>query len=356
MRKTGSEALCAYCRHPGYRARSHGVGLLRTIIEMDPPEHRTYRKVAAPFFTPRAIAQLEDITRQSARDLLDELAGASADGEGEADLALALATAHPLRVLSTILGVSRDDLPTILRLTNQLFASDDAELARPGVDHQTAMLEVAAELFALFEAVVTDRRANPRDDLISIIANAEIDGQPMGPLETFGYCLIVFTAGHDTTKNSLAGGLNAFVEHPDQLEYLRQRPDLLGPAVDEVIRWSTPVNYMMRTAAVDTEVAGKQIAAGDKLLQFYASANRDETLYDDPFTFRIDRDGNKHLGFGIGEHYCMGAHLARMSQRALFDEFSRRVVSIERTGDPEWINSSFVVGFKHLPVRYRIEG
>ncbi len=205
----------------------------------------------------------------------------------------------------------------------------------------------------MFEEVVTDRRANPRDDLISIIANGLVDGEPMGPLETFGYCLITFTAGHDTTKNALAGGLNALIEHPDQLELLRQEPDLLPSAVDEVIRWASPVNYMMRTAKTDTEVAGQQIREGDHLLQFYASANRDERHYDEPFAFRIDREANKHMGFGIGEHYCMGAHLARMSQRALLDEFSRRVVSIERTGDPQWITSSFVVGYKHLPVRYR---
>ncbi len=335
----------------GYADRSQGVGQLRTIVEMDPPEHRAFRKVAAPFFTPRSIARYEEATRRSAKELIDALAGTT--GEGECDFATDLATAHPLRILSTLLGLPREQEPTILRLTNQLFGSDDAELARPGVDHQTAMMEIAGELFAMFEEVITDRRAHPREDLISIIANGLVDGEPMGPLETFGYCLITFTAGHDTTKNALAGGLNAFIEHPDQLELLRQEPDLLPSAVDEVIRWASPVNYMMRTAKTDAEVAGQKISAGDHLLQFYASANRDERHYDEPFAFRIDREANKHMGFGIGEHYCMGAHLARMSQRALLDEFSRRVVSIERTGDPQWISSSFVVGYKHLPVRYR---
>ena len=323
---------------------------MRTIIQMDPPEHRDYRKVAAPYFTPRSIQQIEEATIESARVIVDRLAGAS--GEGECDLALDVAAAHPLRVLSTILGVPRNQEPLILKLTNELFAADDDELRRPG-DHEQAMMELGGELYTLFDRIITDRRANPTNDLASIIANGTVHGEPMGAMETFGYCLIAFTAGHDTTKNSLAGGLNAFIEHPDQLARLRAQPDLLATAVDEVVRWTTPVNYMMRTAAHDTEVRGQKITQGDPLVLFYASANRDEDVFDDPFTFRIDRDNSRHLGFGIGEHFCMGAHLARMSQRALFREFANRLESIERTADPTWITSSFVVGYKHLPVRYK---
>jgi cytochrome P450 len=188
---------------------------------------------------------------------------------------------------------------------------------------------------------------------VSLIANGLVDGEPMGPLETFGYCLITFTAGHDTTKNALAGGLDAFVRHPEQLRRLRYEPDLAGYAVDEVVRYTTPVNYMMRTAACDTVLHGRSISAGDRLVLFYASANRDEDVFDDPFTFRIDRDPNRHLGFGIGQHFCLGAHLARMSQRMLFNEFARRVEWIEHTAEPTWITSSFVVGYKHVPVRYK---
>lgn len=329
-----------------------GISEMRTIIGMDPPEHRTYRKVASAFFTPRAIALYEDVTIESPRSLVDQMA---AEGrEGELDLATDLATAHPLRILSTILGLPRSSEPTILRLTNQLFASDDEELQRPGVDRQKAIEEIGTELYVLFDEVVQDRRKNPKDDLITVIANATIDGEPMGPLETFGYCLIVFTAGHDTTKNALAGGLNAFIEYPDQLAALRANLDLDRTAVDEIIRWATPVNYMMRTAAADTVLRDQHIAKGDPLVLFYASANRDEDVYEDPFTFRIDRADNRHLGFGIGEHFCLGAHLARMSQRAFYREFGSRVESLERTADPSWITSSFVVGYKHIPVRYRM--
>jgi cytochrome P450 len=176
----------------------------------------------------------------------------------------------------------------------------------------------------------------------------------MGPLETFGYYLITFTAGHDTTKNALAGGMHALIENPSELERLRQNPKLVPSAVEEVVRWATPVNYMRRRAACDTEVRGQKIRAGDWLCLFYASANRDEEIFDEPFRFRIDRDPNRHVGFGHGEHFCLGSHLARRSQRALFAELARRLEHVELIGDPEWIQSSFVVGFKHLPIRYRI--
>jgi cytochrome P450 len=337
----------------GVRDRDEGIGALRTVIEMDPPEHRAYRKVASPFFTPRALQAIQNAIDQSAREIVDGLAGST--GQGECDIANEIATAHPLRVLSTILGVPRSEESVILRLTQQLFAADDPDLRRQGVSHEQAIVEIGAELYALFEEIIADRRANPTDDLASIIANGTVDGESMGPLETFGYCLIAFTAGHDTTKNSLAGGMNAFLDHPDQFRLLRDNQDLLDRAVDEVVRWATPVNYMMRTASSDTELRGQSINEGDKLVLFYASANRDEDLYENPYEFRIDRDRSRHLGFGVGEHYCMGANLAKMTQKSMFRELSTRLVSMDRTDEPEWIQSSFIVGYKHIPVRYEIK-
>ena len=332
--------------------REQGVGAMRTIIEMDPPQHRTLRKVASPWFTPRALARLDETIEESARHLVDELAARGR--EGECDFATEIATAHPLRILSTILGVSRADEPRILRLTNELFAPDDPELQRKAESRQQAMMELGMELFQLFDAIVQDRRANPRDDLASVYANARVNGEPMGAMDTLGYYLITFTAGHDTTKNALAGGMRALAENPEQLALLQRRPELVASAVGEVVRWATPVNYMRRTAARDVELRGKTIRAGEHLILFYASANRDEEIYDDPFRFRIDRDPNPQLGFGIGEHFCLGANLARRSQRALFAELARRLEAVELAGEPQWIQSSFVVGLKHLPIRYRL--
>jgi len=332
--------------------RSEGVGAMRTIIEMDPPQHQSFRKVASPWFTPRALARVDAVAEHSARDVIDALAARGR--EGECDFATEIATAHPLRILSTILGVSRDDEPRILRLTNQLFAADDPDLQRAGLSRQQAIMELGLELFQLFNGIIEDRRANPRDDLATVLAHGQVNGAPMGPMETFGYYLITFTAGHDTTKNALAGGIRAFAENPEQFAALQRRPELLTSAVEEVVRWTTPVNYMRRTAARDVELHDRKIREGDHLVLFYASANRDEDVFEDPFRFRIDREPNHHLGFGYGEHFCLGAHLARRSQRALFAELTGRLESLELAGEPQWIQSSFVVGLKHLPIRYRL--
>ncbi len=328
-------------------------GAMRVIIGMDPPEHRSVRKVASPVFTPRAIMGLDDEINRSARELVDSLAGAT--GEGECDFATDVAAAHPLRILSHMLGVPREQEPDILRLTNQLFAFEDPELQRAGEDRQQALMELGMELYTMFDAIIQDRRANPQDDLATVLASGTVDGEPMGPMETVGYYLITFSAGHDTTKNALVGGMQAFIDHPEEFQKLRDNPDLIDKAVEEIGRWTSPVNYMKRTAAADAEIRGQEIAKGDSLVMFYASANRDEDVFDDPFTFRIDRESNRHLGFGIGEHFCLGANMARRSQRALWLELSKRLESIELCGAPERIHSSFVVGLKHLPVRYRIQ-
>jgi cytochrome P450 len=331
--------------------RSQGIGAMRTIIEMDPPEHRSFRKVASSWFTPHAMNRIDAAVQTSARELVDGLADST--GEGECDFARDVATAHPLRILATILGVPREEEPRILRLTNQLFANEDEELQRPGETREQAIRELGLELYQLFAGIIEDRRKSPRDDLATVLANGTVNGEPMGPLETFGYYLITFTAGHDTTKNALVGGMHALIENPDELAKLRRDPGLVDSAVEEVVRWATPVNYMRRRAACDTEVGGQKIRKDDWLILFYASANRDEDVFDDPFRFRVDRDPNPHVGFGHGEHFCLGSHLARRSQRALFRELARRLEHVELAGEPKWIQSNFVVGLKHLPIRYR---
>ncbi len=323
---------------------------MRTIIEMDPPEHRDFRKVASGFFTPRSIHRLDEIVEECAREQIDKLGE-----EGECDFVEAIAQRHPLRVLANIVGIAREDEDKVLELTQQLFGAEDPELQRAGEDRDEAIKELGLEFYNLFNAVIEDRRANPRDDLASLIANAKLkDGSPMGPLETFGYYLIVFTAGHDTTRNAISGGMQALLENPDQLELLCKDPDLAQKAVEEIVRWTSPVNYMRRKVLADTDLHGQKIPKGDDLVMFYCSANRDDSVFDRPFEFDITRHPNRHLGFGTGEHFCLGAHVARLSSRALFRELATRLEYAEPTAPASWIESSFVVGLKHLPMRYKI--
>jgi len=321
---------------------------MKTIIDMDPPEHRAIRKVASGFFTPRGIARLDEIVERSARQLVDSLGDS-----GECDFIEVVAQRHPLRVLATILGIDEKDEEDLLLWTQQIFASDDPDLQRDPNDPFGGTRKVAADLYALFDRIIQDRRANPTDDLASLIANAKLEsGAPLGPIETFGYYLIVFLAGHDTTRNALSAGLEAFARHPEQLELVRRDSTLVKSAVEEIVRWASPVNYMRRTAAADVEVRGTTIREGDRLVLFYASANRDDEVFEDPFRFDVTRRPNRHLGFGTGEHFCLGAHLARASMRALVEELATRVDTLELATEPNQIHASFVVGRKTLPVRY----
>ena len=324
---------------------------MKTIITMDPPEHRSYRKVASGYFTPRGVTNLDEIVKSSAAAIFDEL-----PDEGEVDFIETIAQKHPLRVLATILGINEEQEERLLVITQELFGGEDPDMQRQGEDREAARKELGMEFYMLFDEIIKDRRACPRDDLATMLANAELsDGCPLGQLETLGYYLIVFTAGHDTTRNALSGAISAFLDHPDQFERLRQDPSLSKSAVDEIVRWTTPVNYMKRQAVQDYELRGQNIKAGEELALFYCSANRDEDVFEDPFTFDIGRSPNRHLGFGWAEHYCLGAHLAKASMKALTEEMVRRIEWMEPNGERTFISSNFVVGLKTLPVKYKLK-
>ena len=324
---------------------------MKTIITMDPPEHRAYRKVASGYFTPRGVTNLDEIVKSSAAAIFDDL-----PTEGEVDFIEAIAQKHPLRVLATILGIDKEQEERLLVITQELFGSEDPDMRRGGEDRETARKELGMEFYMLFDEIIKDRRSCPRDDLATMLANAELsDGCPLGQLETLGYYLIVFTAGHDTTRNALSGAISAFLDHPDEFERLREDPSLSKAAVDEIVRWTTPVNYMKRQAVQDYELRGQKIKAGEELALFYCSANRDEDVFDDPFTFDITRSPNRHLGFGWAEHYCLGAHLAKASMKALTEEMVRRIDWMEPNGERTFISSNFVVGLKTLPVKYKLK-
>jgi cytochrome P450 len=321
---------------------------VRTLINMDDPDHRVVRAIGADWFRPKAMRMLEARVRDLAREHVDKLAGLG----GECDFAADIAAHYPLYVILSLLGMPESDFPRMLQLTRELFGAQDAEFSRDaGKDDR---LPVLMEMFAYFQELTAARRAHPGDDLASAIANAVVDGKPLDDVETMSYYVIIATAGHDTTSSTVAGGLEALLANPGELARLRQDPVLLPTAVDEMIRWVTPVKEFMRTAAADTVLGGKPIAKGESVLLSYPSANRDEEVFTDPFRFDVGRDPNRHLAFGFGAHYCLGAALAKMETRALFAELLARVESVELAGPPEWTATTFVGGLKHLPIRYKL--
>ena len=324
---------------------------LRMLVNMDPPDHRDYRKLVSSWFTPRAIQSLRQRLEEITAELFDELAGDGGIQEG--DFVTDIAARQPLRMITEMLGIPREKEDFVLRITNENFGIEDPEFAREG-DTREDRLGFLSEAFAFLSEITEDRRRNPRQDLSSVLANATINGEPVPTFELFSLFFLVMVAGHDTTRNSISSGLLALLDHPDQLAALRRDPNLIETGADEIVRWTTPVNHFVRTATTDYVLRGQQIRTGDSLALFYASANRDEDIFADPYVFRLDRDPNPHLGFGVGEHFCLGAHLARLDLKVFWRQFAERFEMIELAGPIERLHASFVGGPKHLPVRYRI--
>jgi cytochrome P450 len=321
---------------------------VRTLVNMDDPDHRVKRAIAADWFRPKAMRALETRIRELARRYVDRMANCG----GACDFVSQVAVHYPLYVILSLLGLPESDFPRILRLTQEIFGADDAENQRS--DDAGGHVEVLLDFFGYFTALTADRRAHPTDDLASAIANARVDGELLEDIEAVAYYIIIATAGHDTTSSTLAGGLHALLERPDQLDRLRQDSALLPFAVEEMIRWVTPVKGFMRTASADTSVRGVPIRKGDDVLLSYPSANRDEDVFPDPSGFDAGRTPNHHLAFGFGAHYCLGAALARLELKAFFAELLPRLETIDLAGTPEWAATTFVGGLKHLPVRYTL--
>ena len=318
--------------------------LMRNLILMDGAEHLAYREITQGYFTPKGLETILGDIEQ----LAGEFIGRMAELDGECDFAT-IAMPFPLRVIMSMLGVPQEDEPLMMRLTQQTLSSQDPEFNAEGGARKAMM-----EMYAYFQKVIADRRAKPNDDLSSFVANARIDGEYLSDRDTFGYFNIIATAGHDTTSYSLTGGMLALIEHPEEMARLRADPSLMPLAVEEILRWTTPVKHFVRTAVKDCEIAGKQVKAGDYLMMSYPSASFDEAVFGDPFAFRIDRKPNRHLAFGTGPHVCLGQYLARFELTAFFRELLARVEHIELAGTPRVVEGSFVGGVKYLPVRYRM--
>ena len=338
------------------RELTGGPHLVRTIVHMDDPDHAKYRQLTQSWFMPGQLRRLEPQIRALARRTVD----AMAEHGGTCDFATDVAALYPLRVIMLILGLPPEDEPRMLKLTQELFGNQDADLARDtgGLSDPTLAAEQLFAVFmdfsAYFAKVTADRRANPRDDVSTVIANGTIDGEPISEFEAMSYYTIIAAAGHDTTSSSTAGAVWALCEHPGEFAKLRANPSLVPGLVEEAVRWTTPVKHFMRSAAQDTALRGRRIGKGDWLMLCYLSGNRDEDVWDDPNVFRVDRDPNRHLAFGYGPHLCLGQHMARLEMRILFEELIPRLHSVEFHGQPRLKASNFVSGPKTLPIRFRM--
>lgn len=329
------------------KATGGSSALLRNLVFMDAPDHGIYRRLTQAWFMPNRIKVLEDEFRVLAKEVVNQMIASG----GECDFAADIAPFYPLRVIMRILGVPRADEPMILKLTQEIFGSDDPDVQAARTT-TTTLAETVAEFSSYFRDLTAERRRNPSDDLASLFATAEIDGRPMADHEAISYYILVATAGHDTTSSCTAGGLLALIENPTELGRLQADPSLLISAVDEMVRWVSPVRHFFRTAVNDYELRGKCIKEGDSLMMCYPSANRDDDIFEEPFSFRVDRPVNKHIAFGYGPHLCLGMHMARMEMKIFYEELLRRVVKFELAGEPAWLASTSVGGLKRLPIRF----
>lgn len=327
--------------------------LLRTLIHMDAPDHIKYRALTQGWFVPQNLRRLEDQIRVIAKAAVARMAATG----GHCDFVREVALHYPLHVIMSIMGVPEEDEPRMLKLTQELFGASDPELGREAgkpVEEQEFDFGVIVDFSNYFRALSEKKRANPTDDLASLIANSQVDGQPISDLEAMSYYIIVATAGHDTTSSSTAGALWALAENPRELAKVKADPSLIPSLVDESIRWTTPVKTFMRTVTRDTEFAGRDMKANDWLMLCYASGNRDETVFEAPDEFRVDRKPNRHLAFGYGAHLCLGQHLAKMEMRILWEELLPRLSELGLDGTPATSESVFVNGPKRLPVRFEL--
>jgi cytochrome P450 len=333
--------------------------LLRTLIHMDAPDHPKYRALTQGWFMPQNLKRLEDQIRVIAKAAVAKMAAqVGPDGVGRCDFVQEVALHFPLHVIMSIMGVPPGDEPRMLKLTQELFGAADPELARDGdtpVAERDFDFSVVIDFSNYFRSLSEAKRAAPTDDLASLIANSQIDGQPISDLEAMSYYIIVATAGHDTTSSSTAGAMWALAENPKELAKVKADLSLIPSLVEESIRWTTPVKTFMRTVTADTEFAGRQMKKGDWLMLCYASGNRDEAVFDEPQAFHADRKPNKQLAFGYGAHLCLGQHLAKMEMRILWEELLPHLSELALDGEPAMSESSFVNGPKRLPIRFRMD-
>ena len=323
-----------------------GVGTM--MLMMDPPQHTRYRKIVASAFTPRVIRLFEEQVRRRSTEIVDNVIG-----QGGCDFVTDVAAELPLQAIAEILGVPQEDRGKLFDWTNKMVGSSDPEYL---VGPDEAM-NVSVEMFSYADALGNERRAMPREDIVTAIVNAEVEGEQLSEMEFDMFFMLLTVAGNETTRNAITHGMIAFLEHRDQWDRLREHPELFDLAAEEIVRWASPVIYFRRSVTRDVELRGHQLKAGDKITVWYPSANRDDDIFERPFDFDIGRDPNPHIGFGgRGPHFCLGSNLARLEIKALYEELTKRIPDIHGTEPASRLRSNFINGIKHLPVEWSTTG
>lgn len=316
----------------------------RTImLNMDPPQHSKYRKLVSQGFTPRITARLEPRIREATRQIIDQVAE-----RGHCDFVRDISAELPLIVIAELVGVPLEDRHKVFEWSNRLIGFDDPEFANSENEGKTA----AMEMWMYANQLAEQRKKEPRDDLVSTLMTGEVDGEKLTEVEFDSFFLLLAVAGNETTRNLISGGMLALIEHPAERKKLLDDPSLVPTGVEEMLRWVSPVSQFRRTATRDAEIRGQKIREGDKVVVYYQSANRDEDVFPNPYTFDVTRSPNNHIAFGIGEHFCLGANLARLEIRVMFEEILRRLPDIELDGPVRRLRSNFINGVKEMPIKF----
>jgi cholest-4-en-3-one 26-monooxygenase len=322
-----------------------GLETMRVLmLNMDPPVHTRYRRLVNKGFTPRMVSQLEERIAWRTNQILDKVSE-----KGECDLVTEVSSELPLQVIAELLGVPEEDRHLVFDWSNRMIGRDDSEYALS----EEIATAAAFELYAYADQLTAEKRANPHEDLLSILTQAEIEGDKLSQLEIDVFFLLLAVAGNETTRNLISHGVLTLAEHPEERKRLLDNPDLLGSAIEEMLRYASPVMHFRRTAQKDTEIGGQPIAEGDKVVFWHVSANRDETVFEDPMRFDVTRSPNEHVAFGGGgPHFCLGANLARVEIKIMFSELLRRMPDFEVSGPVSRLRSNFINGIKHLPISF----
>ncbi len=318
----------------------------KTLIEMDNPRHRANRKLISSRFTPAALKKIHSEVDRIARKFVDDML---AEGEGEVDFVEKIAAPLPIAVIGWLLGVPESDWMQLYDWTNRMLGFDDPEF-NPSEDNEGARAIV--ELFTYFTSLVEARKKDPKDDLITVFSHAEVDGEKLPLMDVLAWCQIIVSAGNETTRNATTGGMLALIEHEAERAKMVD-PANLRTGIEEILRWTSPIIHFARTASADTVVGGHAIKQGDVVALFYPSANRDEDVFEEPYRFDVTRKPNRHLAFGVGEHFCAGAHVARLELEMAYKYLLPRLEEVELAGEPDRLRSNLVGGIKRLPIRFK---